>query len=136
MINRHPLHRLALHRVLLQGRRLAALPVLLPALAVTLTSCASGEQQPKLDDGLYAALKTTHGTIYLLLEHERTPLTVANFVGLAEGTIAFQNRNPGPYYDGLAFHRVIPDFMIRAATRTAAAAADRGTRFPTKLFRS
>ena len=128
MINRHPLHGL-----LLRGRPFAALPVLLPVLAATLTSCASGEQQPKLDDGLYAALKTTHGTIYLLLEHERTPLTVANFVGLAEGTIAFQNRNAGPYYDGLAFHRVIPDFMIQGGDPHGNGSGGPGYSFPDEI---
>ena len=128
MINRHPLH-----GRLLRGRPLAALPVLLPVLAVTLTSCASGEQQPQLDDGLYAAVKTTHGTIYLLLERERTPLTVANFVGLAEGTIEFQNRNAGPYYDGLAFHRVIPDFMIQGGDPHGNGSGGPGYSFPDEI---
>lgn len=122
-----------INRFLLHGRPLVALPFLLPVLAVTLTSCASGEQRPKLDDGLYAALKTSHGTIYLLLEHERTPLTVANFVGLAEGTITFSNRDAGPYYDGLTFHRVIPDFMIQGGDPSGNGSGGPGYSFPDEI---
>ena len=69
-----------------------------------------------LNDGLYAEMNTSKGKIILQLEFEKTPLTVGNFVGLAEGTKDFDtsSRTPGqPYYDGLTFHRVIPDFMIQ-----------------------
>jgi len=74
----------------------------------------------KLDEGLYAEIDTTNGTIVLQLEFEKTPLTVANFVGLTEGTKHYSNdggepedQKGKPYYDGLIFHRVIPDFMIQ-----------------------
>lgn len=66
-----------------------------------------------LDDGLYARVETTRGTILLELEFERTPLTVANFVGLAEGTISHSRSGSPRFYDGLRFHRVIADFMIQ-----------------------
>ena len=69
-----------------------------------------------LNDGLYAEMDTTKGKILLQLEFEKTPNTVGNFVGLAEGTKDFNTsrRTPGqPFYDGLTFHRVIPDFMIQ-----------------------
>ena len=106
---------------------------LLPfGLILSLAACASGEQRPKLDDGLYAELKTTHGPIYVRLEYERVPLTVANFVGLAEGTIEFRNRDAERYYDGLIFHRVIADFMIQGGTRAATAPAAPAIRFPTR----
>lgn len=68
----------------------------------------------KLEDGLYAKMETTKGTIYLQLYFDKTPLTVANFVGLAEGDIHNEAKADGVhFYDGLTFHRVIANFMIQ-----------------------
>ncbi len=67
-----------------------------------------------MNDGLYATLHTQKGTITLSLTYEQTPGTVGNFVALAEGNLENEVRPQGkPYYDGLNFHRVIPDFMIQ-----------------------
>ncbi len=72
-------------------------------------------------DGIYARITTNHGAMLAKLEYEKVPLIVANFVGLAEGTM-FYSKDPQafpvdpegkPYYDGLIFHRVIKDFMIQ-----------------------
>ena len=67
----------------------------------------------ELPDGMYARIETTRGVITCRLEFEKTPLTVCNFAGLAEGRLDTQVRSGQPYYEGLTFHRVIPDFMIQ-----------------------
>ena len=83
-------------------------------IALIITAGISKEKKPKLPDGLYANIITSKGEILLKLEMDSTPLTVANFVGLAEGKIKNTFRAPGkPYYDSLKFHRVLADFMIQ-----------------------
>lgn len=62
-------------------------------------------------DGVFAIMETTRGDIVLQLEYKKTPLTVTNFVGLAEGTLDAAKGKK--FYDGLKFHRVIADFMIQ-----------------------
>ena len=67
-----------------------------------------------MQDGIYAKIKTEKGEILINLTYKETPGTVGNFVALAEGTLENDARPQGtPYYDGLKFHRVIPDFMIQ-----------------------
>ncbi len=67
-----------------------------------------------MQDGIYAKIKTEKGEIIINLTYKETPGTVGNFVGLAEGTIENDAIPQGtPYYNGLKFHRVIPDFMIQ-----------------------
>jgi peptidyl-prolyl cis-trans isomerase A (cyclophilin A) len=68
--------------------------------------------------GTYAIFETSQGNIVIKLLEKEAPKTVENFVGLAEGTKEFTNEKTGkkekrPFYDGLVFHRVIPDFMIQ-----------------------
>ena len=67
-----------------------------------------------MKDGLYAKFNTTKGEILVNLTYDKTPGTVGNFVALAEGNLENKVLPQGkPYYDGLKFHRVIPDFMIQ-----------------------
>ncbi len=85
--------------------------------AIALTSCtAAGSKGKNMEvlkgkEGVFAVLETEKGTIVLNLFYKETPMTVANFVGLAEGTLDAAKGKP--FYDGLKFHRVISDFMIQ-----------------------
>jgi peptidyl-prolyl cis-trans isomerase A (cyclophilin A) len=66
-----------------------------------------------MEDGIYAKIHTAKGNILIKLTHDKTPKTVANFVALALGTHPGATDYEGPFYEGLSFHRVIPDFMIQ-----------------------
>src|ERR1035438_1010825 len=65
--------------------------------------------------GTYATFKTTQGTIVCELFEQHAPQTVANFIGLAEGTKEWNSHSKkgAKLYDGTVFHRVIPNFMIQ-----------------------
>jgi peptidyl-prolyl cis-trans isomerase A (cyclophilin A) len=67
-----------------------------------------------MENGIYAKFNTTRGSILVKLTHDLTPGTVGNFVALAEGNLENKIKPQGtPYYNGLNFHRVIPDFMVQ-----------------------
>jgi cyclophilin family peptidyl-prolyl cis-trans isomerase len=70
-------------------------------------------EKTKLKDGIYAVFNTSKGEIVVELFYKKVPLTVTNFVGLAEGTKDSNRPKGTPFYDGLKFHRVIKDFMIQ-----------------------
>ncbi len=72
----------------------------------------------ELKPGTYVVFETSQGKITCQLFPEQAPVTVENFIGLAQGTKDFTDPKSGqkvirPFYDGLIFHRVIPDFMIQ-----------------------
>ncbi len=96
--------------------------------AILLLTTPLFSQQATLGDGLYAKMETTRGTIILYLEHEKAPLTVANFVGLVEGSI--DSSKDGPYYDNLTFHRVVEEFMIQTGDPTGTGSGGPGYSFP------
>jgi cyclophilin family peptidyl-prolyl cis-trans isomerase len=80
-----------------------------------LSTLSCQNKYPELGNGLYAEFATTKDTIIVELFYEKTPLTVANFVGLAEGTHPkLADSVQGiPFYNGTIFHRVINEFMIQ-----------------------
>jgi len=83
-----------------------------------------------MQDGLFAKIKTNKGEILLILHHDKVPGTVANFIGLSEGKIKNSYKSiDSPYYDGLKFHRVIPDFMIQTGCPNGTGTGDPGYKF-------
>jgi peptidylprolyl isomerase len=87
-----------------------------------------------LGNGLFARISTDRGDIVLRLEFQKTPLTVCNFVGLAEGKL---NAAKGkPYYNGLTFHRVISDFMVQGGDPLGNGQGGPGYQFPDEIVAS
>jgi len=91
--------------------------------------------------GTYAILETSQGSIVVRLFEKETPKTVANFIGLAEGTTEFTDPRSGqkvkrPFFDGLNFHRVIPDFMIQGGCPLGNGTGGPGYRFPDEFHAS
>lgn len=83
-----------------------------------------------MEDGIYAKFNTNKGEIVVKLTHEKTPGTVGNFVALAEGDMDANAKTKGtPFYDGLKFHRVIPDFMIQGGCPQGQGTGDAGYKF-------
>lgn len=82
-------------------------------------------------DGVFAVIDTAKGQIVLELYYKQTPLTVTNFVGLAEGTLdAAKGKH---FYDGLKFHRVIKDFMIQGGDPRGNGTGGPGYQFPDEI---
>jgi len=83
-----------------------------------------------MQDGIYAKFNSSKGEILVKLTHNKTPGTVGNFVALAEGKKKNSAKKLGePYYDGLKFHRVIPDFMIQGGCPLGTGTGDPGYKF-------
>ncbi|SKB26834.1 peptidylprolyl isomerase [Maribacter arcticus] len=83
-----------------------------------------------MEEGIYAKFNTNKGEILVKLTHEKTPGTVGNFVALAEGNKENNVKSKGePFYNGLKFHRVIPDFMIQGGCPLGRGTGDAGYKF-------
>lgn len=109
------------------------LVLLLFALTATVLTAQTKntKTKPVVLEGIFAEIYTNKGKIALQLEFQKTPITVANFITLAEGKNEFvtNNRKGKPYYDGLKFHRVIPNFMVQSGCPLGTGAGDPGYRF-------
>ncbi|MBM3295012.1 MAG: peptidylprolyl isomerase [Candidatus Aminicenantes bacterium] len=108
--------------------------ILASALTAAAIFWAGGCQESKHPNGLYAEVATNKGLIVLQLEFEKTPMTAANFVGLAEGTIENVAFPLGtPYFDGVAWHRVVPGHVIQCGIPKSGKAKDPGYQFPNEI---
>lgn len=87
-----------------------------------------------MNNGIYAKFTTPKGAILVNLEYEKTPGTVGNFVALAEGNLENDAKPQGtPYYNGLKFHRVIPDFMIQGGCPLGTGTGSPGYQFDDEI---
>ena len=112
--------------------------ILIAIAAISLTSCnpiykkmnVDKETYEGLKEGLYANFQTSKGNMIVKLEDKKSPITVANFAGLAEGKIDNKAKAKGvPFYDGTIFHRVIKDFMIQGGDPQGTGMGDPGYKF-------
>lgn len=107
------------------------------ATKTTIKSKMSNQKQP----GIYATIETEKGNIVILFDHKKVPMTVANFVGLAEGKMENTAKPLGvPYYDSIKFHRVITkgngdpqDFMVQGGDPTGTGTSGPGYSFPDEI---
>jgi peptidyl-prolyl cis-trans isomerase A (cyclophilin A) len=118
-------------------KKIFALAILVPALAAMSVDAAEKDAWRK-QPGTYAVFNTTLGKIVCRLFPDKAPKTVENFVGLAEGTKSFTDMQTNktakrPFYDGIVFHRVIPDFMIQTGDPLGTGTGGPGYRFEDEI---
>ena len=112
--------------------------ILLVLAIISITSCTPIYKKMNIDkdfynglqDGVYAKMETSKGELIIQFFDQDAPVTVANFVGLAQGTIENKAKAKGvPYYDGIVFHRVIKNFMIQGGDPQGTGMGDPGYKF-------
>ena len=108
---------------------------LLKIVVIALSWLTFANAQNKKQDGIFAEFNTAKGKIVVELEYKKTPITVANFISLAEGNnpkadAKFKGK---PYYNGLKFHRVIANFMIQGGCPNGTGTGDPGYKFDDEI---
>ncbi len=99
--------------------------------SICLISCKTSKYK---ENGIYAEINSNKGQIVISLEFEKASMTVANFIGLAQGTIKNSAKPEGtPFFNGLKFHRVIPDFVIQTGDPLGTGKGGPGYNFPNEI---
>jgi cyclophilin family peptidyl-prolyl cis-trans isomerase len=99
-------------------------------LFLPLSGLVNAQRAAEMADGIYARFTTNKGIIVCQLEYKKVPMTVGNFVGLAEGKLKVNDKViDKPFFDGLLFHRVIADFMIQGGDPLGNGSGDPGYKF-------
>lgn len=104
--------------------------ILILTIVITFFSCKN--EHSNLKDGLYAEIKTNKGNLIIQLDPEKAPVTVANFILLAEGKnkyVTNEKLKNKPFYNGLTFHRVVEQFMIQGGDPLGNGSGDAGYKF-------
>jgi peptidyl-prolyl cis-trans isomerase A (cyclophilin A) len=117
-----------------QGASGMTRPITFIVLFALAAACAGTAPEATMSQGTYATFATTDGTFTIKLYADEAPKTVANFVGLADGSKEWTDPRTGkkvtqPYYDGIVFHRVIDGFMIQGGDPLGQGTGGPGYRF-------
>src|SRR3984957_19258006 len=100
---------------------------------ITLALPLAAFSKETLPPGVYADIYTAKGEIVCKLEYEKAPITVTNFVGLAEGTKTHSRTDSKRFYDGLTFHRVVPGFVIQGGDPAGNGSGGPGYQFQNEI---
>ena len=111
--------------------------LLIAIIAVGFTACTTSKY-PELADGIYADIQTSKGTILVELNYKDTPVTTANFIGLAKGTHPqlADSLKGKPFYDGFIIHRVMENFMIQTGDPLGTGMGDAGYKFDDEIVKT
>lgn len=110
--------------------------LILILLAIVMTGASCEDKYKDVEDGIYAEIVTNKGTMFAQLYYEAAPLTVSNFVALAEGKhekMSIDSLKGKPFYDGRIFHRVIKGFMIQGGDPAGTGSGSPGYKFDQEI---